>query len=184
MATIKVQLNQSDDGLNLVVTDYTQWADSSNTGVTHSKITIQRRGEVTVYTVVDDAISQPAAYTDLTWTIPSSDCGFGATQPFADDVYNIIITYTTSPASDPVNSNVLLDYNTKYYKYQIIYNLPIDIANNDFKYNKDVEKYIVFDVLLFGVQSAATVGQLTRVDNILGVIENFKLQNFYDNTII
>ena len=69
----------------------------------------------------------------------------------------------------------MLDWNTKYYDFQLVKNLPYKLDNNQFSYNSDIEQSMVFDILKRGLQNSAAVGQLTKVTDILEIIENFKL---------
>jgi hypothetical protein len=174
MPTIQLQVDQTDNGLNLAITDATVWADSANTGVTAVSITLTYNS--IVYTVVTESPTQPCAASSLTWSIPSTDVGFGTAQTFTDGLYTIIATYTTSPASDPINSQIFLDWNAKYYDLQQVKNLPYKLDNNQFTFNTQVEQNMVFNTLLRGAQYNAAVGQTTKVTDILVIIENFKLK--------
>lgn len=175
MADIKISLNQTDNGRNLEITDVTTWADIAATGVTHVLITILWNS--ITYTVKDVAITQPATQSDLFWSIPSTDVGYTGTNPFDDGIYTITITYTTSPASDAVTAQVFLDWNAKFYDYTLVKNLPYALEDNQYAYNSLVEQSMVFNSLVRGAQYSASVGQLTKVTDILAMIENFKLLN-------
>lgn len=175
MADVQIQLNQTDNGKYLEITDVTTWADPANTGVTHVLITITY--DSVIYTVKDVDVTQPAASTDLYWEIPATDVGFANTDPFEDGIYTVDITYTTSPASDPVNAQVFLDWNAKYYDYTMVKNLPYALEDNQFAFNKEVEQNMVFNTLVRGAQFSASVGQLTKCNDILAMIEKFKLSN-------
>jgi len=175
MATIKAQVDQADNGQTLLLTDVTTWGDSSNTGVTAVVITILRGS--TTYTVINETPAQPCAQSSLSWSIPSDDVGYNTDEPFDDGLITITITYTTSPASDPLTAQVFLDWNSKYYDFTLVKNLPYKIADNQFAYNQDIQKSIVFNTLLKGYQYSAGVGQVTKANDILAIIETFKLEN-------
>lgn len=174
MATVLLHIDETDNGKNIIITDVTQnFADTANTGVTHVVISITDPDAV-VHDLIDEDITQPAAQSDLTWTIPATDLGYTETYP--DGFFTIDVEYTTSPASDPVSAEVLLDWEMKYYDFQLVKDLPWKLENTQFAYNKDIENSMVFNVLKRACQYSANVGQKTKANDILDLIENFKLQ--------
>lgn len=173
MATIQLTVDQTDNGLSLIITDSTVWSDTANTGVT--AVTIDIIFDSVTYHVVAESPSQPCPQSVLTWTIPSTDVGYSTGVPFTDGIYTINCTYITSPVSDPLSAQVLLDWNAKYYDFNLVKNLPHKLDNNQFVFNTQVEQSMVFNTLVKGIQYNAAVGQTTKVNDILAIIENFKL---------
>ena len=173
MATIQLTVDQTDNGLNLVITDSTVWSNTANTGVT--VVAIDIIFDSVTYHVVTESPTQPCPQSALTWTIPSTDVGYSTGVPFTDGIYTINCTYTTSPASDPLSAQVYLDWNAKYYDFNLVKNLPYKLDNNQFVFNTLVEQSMVFNTLVKGAQYNAAVGQTTKVNDILQIIENFKL---------
>ena len=173
MATIQLTVDQTDNGLNLVITDSTVWSSTSNTGVT--AVAIDIIFDSVTYHVVTESPTQPCPQSALTWTISSTDVGYGTGTAFTDGIYTINATYTTSPATDPLSAQVYLDWNAKYYDFNLVKNLPYKLDNNQFVFNTLVEQSMVFNTLVKGAQYNAAVGQPTKVNDILQIIENFKL---------
>lgn len=172
MATLAFTLDQTDNGLTLVITDNTTWADNSDTGVTAAQIQITWNG--TVYTVINESISQPAAKADLVWSIPSSDVGFSATTPFTDGFITVNYALTTSPTSTAVESDVFLDYNSKQYVFELYEDAPYQLAKDNFAYNNSIKKIQIADILLRGMQYSAAVRQTTKATDTLGYFDTFK----------
>jgi len=175
MANIKAQIDQIDNGQTLLLTDVSTWSDIANTGVTAVSILITVG--TTVYTITTPTLADPCPASSLTWSIPSSQVGYSAGQPFADGMINIKISYTVSPIYTDLDANVFLDWNSKFYDFTLIKNLPYKISDNQFAYNQDIQKSMVFNTLLKGYQYSAGVGQITKANDILAIIENFKKEN-------
>lgn len=172
MATILMHINETDNGKNIIFTDVTQdFGDTADTGVTHVQIDITDPDSNTT-TVIDEDIDQPAAQSDLTWTVPATDLGF--TETYDDGFYALEITYTTSPASDPLTATVFMDWNMKYYDFQLVKSLPWKLDDTQFAYNSQVQESIVFNTLKRVCQYAASAGQTDKANTILELIEDFK----------
>jgi len=98
----------------------------------------------------------------------------GTSNVFEDGV--IIVNYTivsmTSVTSN-ITGEILLDYNSKYYVYNLAKSVPYKIEGS-YAYNKSVEESCVASVLLEGMQYSAAVGQKQKALDILDMINDIR----------
>lgn len=178
--TLLLQIDQADNGLSALVTDVTVgWSDITNTGVTSVIITMSYPSS-TVYTVINATMSQPCPQSSLIWKIPSTAVGYGTNSPFLDNIYTINVTYSSSiysSAITPVNAQIYFDWNAKLYDFQQVQNLPYFIDNSSFAFLKDIQDNMLFFTLLRGAQYNASVGQVTKVNDIINIIAKYALIN-------
>jgi len=173
--TLLLQIDQTDNGLNALIADVSDFTSTTNTGVTAVTITLTYNG--VSYVVINESKAQPCAQSSLSWSIPSTAIGMASGTSFPDGIYTVNVSYIVSPSISPLTSLIYFDWNAKFYDYSMVKNLPYKLDNNQFAFNSDVEKSIVFNTLLKGAQYNSAVGQTTKAKDIMAIIERFKLIN-------
>lgn len=172
MATLKIFLDQTDNGRTIKIKDVTEWTDSANTGVTAVTITIKFNN--VTYTAINESKTQPCPQSALVWDIPSTVLGLSSTEAIEDGVYEFTYTVTTSPATTPLTKPYLMDYNSKKYVYELYEDASYQLSLKNYAYNLDIKKIQVADVLLKGMQYASATGQTNKALDILSYFEKFK----------
>jgi len=173
--SLGLTIDQTDNGQYISLIDSSNWNDYADTGVVSVVITATDSGNNT-FTIVDEAYIATKPSNTLMWSIPVTSMNVAANTAIDDQQVTFVYTVTGSPNSGTLTKSVLFDYNSKYWKYQKFKDLPYSYWDGKPNWSKQVQEAALASVLVKGMQYSAEVGQTTKMNLILGTINDLRNQ--------